>query len=75
MRRSVMRALAELEEALVSEGVSEDEAAQLVDGFEAAVEECLDELSDEESEEADDGDDDTPETDGREHRKDGYRAG
>jgi hypothetical protein len=75
MRRNVMRALAELEEALVSEGVPEDEASQLVDGFEAAVGDCLDELSDEESEEADDGDDDMPETDGCEHRKDGYRTG
>ena len=75
MRRSVMRALAEVEEALVAEGVPEDEAAKLVDSYEAAVEECLDELSDDESEEADDSDDDSSEIDECKRREDGYRVG
>ena len=54
MRRTPMRTLAELEDALVDAGVPEDVAESLVDEFETAVMACLDEFSDEESEDAED---------------------
>ena len=66
-----MKALAEVEIALVDAGVPEDDAAALVDGFEAAVEQCLDELESEEADE--DGDDEGVEED--DHAKEGYRKG
>ena len=90
MRRRVLRALAEAEDRLVEAGLPVDEVSQLVDGFEAAVEELLDEYSDEESDETDDntddedaeaddgdedGDDEASETDDSGRSKDGYRVG
>ena len=86
MRRKAMQALAEVEDALIEEGVPEDEAARLVDGFEIAVQECLDEFSNEESEDAgdqatddddetdDSSDDDVSESDECTNGKDGYRV-
>ena len=53
MRRTPMRTLAELEDALVDAGVPEDVAESMVDEFETAVVACLDEFSDEEPEDAD----------------------
>lgn len=90
MKREIMWSLTELENALVSEGVPEDVAADLVDSFETAVEECLekhqDEVEDadddvetedvdEESTGGDDSDDDPSEIDDCKRREDGYRVG
>lgn len=71
MYREAMKALAEVEIALVDAGVPEDDAAALVDGFEDAVEECLDELEREEA--VEDGDDEGTEENDR--AKEGYRKG
>jgi len=67
MKRDAMNALVELEDALVDAGVPEDGAAELVDSFEAAVEECLDELPEDVSDE----EDDEPDTDGGEDEGEG----
>ncbi|MGD9962665.1 MAG: hypothetical protein AB7S97_02025 [Thermoplasmata archaeon] len=52
-----MRALADLETAMVDAGMPAEEAEEIVDGFETAVQECLDELEDEETD--DDGTEET----------------
>lgn len=66
MKRQTMRALAELEDALVDAGVPEEQAARIVDSFEDKVEECLEDLEesrvgepedDAESEESEDEED------------------
>lgn len=51
MRRQIARILAELEEALIEAGFSEEDAKELVDSFEAAIMEA----EDEPEEEADSG--------------------
>ncbi len=89
MKREIMRALAELEDALMEVGVSEIDAVSLVDGFEVAVEACLEEFGDDDSDpdgcetDAADGSDDDSEDDvddssddeRAEPRKGGYRVG
>lgn len=67
MKREIMWSLTELENALVSEGVPEDVAADLVDSFETAVEECLEKHQDE----AEDADDDVETEDADEESADG----
>lgn len=46
MRRETARILAELEEALIAEGFSEEAAKELVDSFEAAIVEAEDDEPD-----------------------------
>lgn len=43
MQREIARILADLEETLVAAGLSEEEAEELVDSFESAIKELLDE--------------------------------
>ena len=72
MKRRAMKALAELEEALIDVGVPDEDVYQLVDRFEEEVEELLDEVA----EDGDEGESDSePENAAAQGKRDAYRPG